>query len=263
MGTLADIIGKKELGAICLWTERMKNTICIAAFGLTFVVAQNVHAQAPPGPIQPDPSVVSSAPPPRPVKRIEPRKNILGKWKLNTDESDDPRLKSSQRSAGNTTGNPGGNGGGPRVGWPGGGAGGGGMGGRRGNNGPQNGANDDRKRYQELLDPSVRLELTRKSDTDPLVVMTGDQGRKTIFYTDGHKPDAPAGVGTEVAEAKWDGAKLVSESTLPKNGSFKRTYEVSSDGLQLWEEVELVTGKDKYPAKFRYVYDAVASGDDY
>jgi len=236
----------------------MKKTIYIAALGLSFMVSQKLGAQAPPGPIQPDPSAVSSAPPPRPVKRIEPRKNILGTWKLNTDDSDDPRQKSAQRSAGSSTGNPGGNGG-PRLGWPGGGVG----GGHRGNSGSQNGTGQDKERYNQLLDPSVRLELTRKSEKDPLVVMMGDQGRKTVFYTDGRKPDTPAGVGTEVVEAKWDGAKLVSESTLPKNGSLKRTYEVSSDGLQLWEEVEMVTGKDKYPVKFRFVYDAVAPGDNY
>jgi len=242
----------------------MKKTICAAAFGLGFIVALNLRAQAPPGPIQPDPSAVSStAPPAPPVKRIEPRKSILGTWKLNTDESDDPRLKSSQRPAGSSTGNPGGNGG-PRMGWPGGGMGGGGMGGgHHGNNGSQNGTADDRQRYNQLLDPSIRLDLERKNDKDPIVEMMGDQGRKTIFYTDGHKPDAPAGAGTEVVEAKWDGAKLLSESTLPKNGSLKRTYEVSPDGLQLWEEVEMVNGKDKYPVKFRFVYDAVPPGNNY
>jgi len=238
----------------------MKNTIFISFLGLGVIAAQNLCAQAPPGPIQPVPSAESSsAPPPRPVKHIEPRKNILGAWQLNRDESDDPRQSSNQRKANDSGGNPGNPGAGPRLGWPGGGMG----GGHRGNGGPQNGSAQDKERYNQLLDPSVRLELERKSDTDPLVVMMGDQGRKTIFYTDGHKPDAPAGVGTDVVEAKWDGAKLVSESTLPKNGSLKRTYEVSPDGLQLWEEVEMVNGKDKYPSRFRFVYDAVAPGDNY
>ena len=223
------------------------------------MAAQNLHAQAPPGPIQPDPSArPSTVPPPPAVKRIEPRKNILGAWKLNKDESDDPRQKANQRKSSNSTGNPGGSGG-PRVGWPGGGMG----GGHHGNGGSQNGTTEDRQRHSQLLDPSIRLELARKNDKDPIVEMMGDQGRKTLFYTDGHKPDAPAGVGTEVVEARWDGAKLVSDSTLPKSGSLRRTYEVSPDGLQLWEEVEMVSGKDKYPSKFRFVYDAVAPGDNY
>jgi len=73
------------------------------------------------------------------------------------------------------------------------------------------------------LDPA---EAGAKDGEDPIVEMSGDQGRKTIFYTDGHKPDAPAGVGTDVVEAKWDGDKLVSSSPLPKKGSLTRTYEV-------------------------------------
>jgi hypothetical protein len=198
----------------------------------------------------------------------------MGTWKLNRDESDDPRQKANQRATRNTNDNPGGYGG-PRTGWPGGGTGGGGMGGggRRGNGGPQGGSQssspkggtpEEKQRYQELLDPSERLDVAKRNDKDPIVEMMGDQGRKTIFYTDGNKPDAPAGVGTDVVAAKWDGAKLVSgEVSLPKGGTAKRTYEVSPDGMQLWEEVEMVVGKDKNPSKFRFVYDAVAAGDNY
>src|SRR5271157_3782274 len=115
----------------------------------------------------------------------------------------------------------------------------------------------------EWVDPSVRLDVEKRNDKDPIVEMMGDQGRKTIFYTDGNKPDTPAGVGTEVVDAKWDGLKLVSNAPLPKGGTVKRTYEVSPDGTQLWEEVEMIIGKDKNPSKFRFVYDAVAAGDNY
>jgi len=221
----------------------------------------------------PAPSVASSSAPPPPVKRLEPRKSIMGAWKLNRDESDNPRQKSNQRSTSPSTSNPGGYGG-PRTGWPGGGMGGGGMGGgRQGNGGPQGGTQsgapkggtpEEKERYQELLDPSERLDVEKRNDKDPIVEMMGDQGRKTIFYTDGNKPDAPAGVGTEVVAANWDGAKLVSNDvSLPKGGTARRTYEVSPDGTQLWEEVEMVGGKDKNPSKFRFVYDAVAASDNY
>ncbi len=195
----------------------------------------------------------------------------MGTWKLNRDESDDPRQKSNQRATSNPNGNPNGNPGGyggPRMGWPGGGMG----GGRQGNGGPQSGSQssspkggtpEEKERYQELMDPSVRLDLAKRAEKDAIVEMTGDQGRKTIFYTDGNKPDAPAGVGTEVVAANWDGAKLVSNDvSLPKGGTARRTYEVSPDGTQLWEEVEMVVGKDKNPSRFRFVYDAVAAGDN-
>jgi hypothetical protein len=152
--------------------------------------------------------------------------------------------------------------------------GGGGMGGggRQGNGGPQGGSQsnspkggtpEEKERYQELMDPSVRLDLEKRADKEAIVELNGDQGRKTIFYTDGNKPDAPAGVGTDVVEAKWDGAKLVSYVSLPKGGTAKRTYEVSPDGMQLWEEIEMVVGKDKNPSRFRFVYDAAAGGDNY
>ena len=225
------------------------------------LVAGAAFAQAPPGPITPAPSQTSSVdarPTPPPVQ-IVPRKNILGAWKLNRDESDDPKARSNQRQVNNPNGGQGGSSG-PHIGFPGGGMGGPGMGGPpRG--GSKKDSPEDNERYNELIDPSVRLKLERKGEKDPIVEMFGDQGRKTIFYTDGHKPDAPPGVGTDVVEAKWDGDKLVSSSPLPKKGTMTRTYELSSDGLQLWEEVDLVIGKDKNPSKFRFVYDAVARED--
>jgi hypothetical protein len=230
--------------------------------GVGLLITGAVAAQAPPGPITPAPSQRSAnEPPPPPPVKIVPRTNILGAWKLNRDESDDPKARSNQRKVNDPNQGRGGNGG-PRVGWPGGGMGGPGMGGgQRGNGGQQKDTAEDRQRYTELIDPSIRLKLARKGDKDPIVEMFGDQGRKTIFYTDGHKPETQAGVGTDVVEAKWDGDKLVSTSPLPKKGSLTRTYEVSPDGLQLWEEVEMVIGKDKNPSRFRFVYDAVARED--
>jgi len=230
--------------------------------GAWLVFAGTAFAQAPPGPIAPVPSQRSSSePPPPPPVKIVPRTNILGAWKLNRDESDDPKARSNQRKVNDPNQGHGGNSG-PRIGFPGGGMGGPGVGGgQRGNGSPQKDTSEDRQRYAELIDPSIRLKLQRKNEKDPIVEMFGDQGRKTIFYTDGHKPDTPAGVGTDVVEAKWDGEKLVSNSPLPKKGSLTRTYEVSPDGLQLYEEVEMVIGKDKNPSRFRFVYDAVARED--
>lgn len=238
--------------------KQFGKSIILGGVGLLLTGA--AFAQAPPGPIAPVPSQRSAnEPPPPPPVRIVPRKNILGAWKLNRDESDDPKARSNQRKVNDPNGNRGGSSG-PRVGWPGGGMGGPGMGGgQRG--GQQRDTTEDRQRYMELIDPSIRLKLARKSEKDPIVEMFGDQGRKTIFYTDGRKPDAPVGVGTDVVEAKWDGEKLVSSSPLPKKGLLTRSYEVSPDGLQLWEEVEMVIGKDKNPSRFRFVYDAVARED--
>src|SRR5258705_8468786 len=190
-------------------------------------------AQAPPGPIAPVASQRSAnEPPPPPPVKIVPRTNILGAWKLNRDESDDPKARSNQRKVNDPNQGHGGNSG-PHIGFPGGGMGGPGIGGgQRGNGGQQKDTAEDRQRYAELIDPSIRLKLARKNEKDPIVEMFGDQGRKTIFYTDGHKPDAPAGGGTDVGEGKWDGDKLGGFLPPPKKGGLARTYGGLPDGVQ-------------------------------
>src|SRR5258708_22217306 len=181
-------------------------------------------AQAPPGPIAPVASQRSAnEPPPPPPVKIVPRTNVLGACELTRDESDDPKARSNQRKVNDPNQGHGGNSG-PHIGFPGGGMGGPGMGGgQRGNGNPQKDTSEDRQRYMELIDPSIRLKLQRKGEKDLIVDRVGDQGRKTIFYTDGHKPDAPAGVGTDGVEGKGGGEKLVESSPLPREGALTRT----------------------------------------
>ena len=68
--------------------------------GVGLVLAGTALAQAPPGPIAPVASQRSSSePPPPPPVKIVPRTNILGAWRLNRDESDDPKARSNQRKS--------------------------------------------------------------------------------------------------------------------------------------------------------------------
>src|SRR3974377_2129314 len=106
--------------------------------GAWLVCAWLVKAQAPPGPLAPPPSEMSStnaAPPPAIPKKpeVRPRTNILGDWQFNKDDSDDAREKwKHSREADNTNrGSNNGGYGGPRMGggWPGGPMGGGPYGG--------------------------------------------------------------------------------------------------------------------------------------
>jgi hypothetical protein len=92
-----------------------------------FIGPNRLRAQASGGPLPP--SAQSQAPPaqstakPKP-QEVHPRTTLEGAWKLNRDESDDPRTK-AQDSRGTNGGNGGGNPGGgyPRGGgYPGGGA---------------------------------------------------------------------------------------------------------------------------------------------
>src|SRR6516164_9030426 len=114
----------------------------LAATGLLF--AGGALAQAPAGPITPPPSSIPAAPPTRTVQ-IPPRKNILGAWRLNRDESDDPKARSNQRKVNDPNANHGGYGG-PRVGvggWPGG----PGVGGGQPRGGSPKDTDQDRERY--------------------------------------------------------------------------------------------------------------------
>jgi hypothetical protein len=215
-------------------------------------------AQAPPGPIAPTepPPGYNAAPPPKPVQ-VTPRKNMMGAWKLNRDESDDPRQKLQQ--AHSNSGQNGGNSGGSRVGiggWPGGGMGGGGMGG--GPHRPQGGESDaDRAALQDLFTPDQRLSVSQHMDKDPEIDITGDQDRKRALFTDGRKLDKPKDTGTSYQEiaARWDDNKLVTDEVGPKKGKVSRTYELSPDGLQLWETIHSTDSKGNKPMTVRFVYD--------
>lgn len=230
--------------------------------GLSLAFAGLASAQAPPGPLQPAPSSASSdAPPPRPVKKMAPRKSIMGDWKLNRDDSDDPRSKMHQATSHPSHTNMGG----PQVGWPGGGMGGPGYGGNHPPRNPQSDTSQTNEKIQALLDPSVRVHLQQKTDKDPQVELTGDMGKKTVFYTDGKTPDDKSTEpGVQQVSAHWDGNKLVSDEKIEKNGTMTRSYSLSNDGLQLEEEIHLTTGKkNESPVTIRYVYDAVNPDQEY
>jgi hypothetical protein len=227
--------------------------------GLTLTLAGAAFAQAPPGPLQPPPPSATSGAPPPPVKKVEPRKSIMGDWKYNRDDSDDPRSKLHQATSHPSNTNTGMSG--PRMGWPGGGMGGPGYGGNPNRN-PNGDTSQTNEKLQALVDPSMRVHLQQNTDKDPQVELIGDQGKKTVFYTDGKPPDKSTDPNLQQVAARWDGKKLVTDEKIEKNGTMTRTYSLSEDGTQLFEEVHLTTGKkNDSPVMIHYVYDAVNSGD--
>src|SRR5271165_1189062 len=91
-----------------------------------------LRAQAPPGPLPQVQSKDAAPAPPsiKPKPQLPPRQSILGAWKLNRDDSDDPRQKMQDARGSSSQGGYGGRGHGG-GGYPGGGGGGrGGYGGR-------------------------------------------------------------------------------------------------------------------------------------
>ena len=176
-----------------------------------------------------------------PVPAPTPRTTILGAWKLNVDESDDPskRRQDSQDSNGGGRGRMGG-------GYPGGGH--GGYGGHRGG-----GESDEqREKMQNLLRPARSLNL---SMTGAEVDVVDDHEFKLAFMTDGRKLQKSKDASYQEIAAKWDGTRLVSDEKDPRGNKMSRTFELSSDGLQLYETVHMTVGRSNTPRVTRYVYD--------
>lgn len=211
-------------------------------------------AQAPPGPLPPtqpndspsrtrtaEPQVQAQKPP------AQPRTSIFGAWKLDRDDSDDPRKKMQEaRGSGN-----GGSGGNRRMGggYPGGG---GGYGGRR--MGSPGMSDEDRERMQELMSPLAALTLA-EAKKDVEVDLFDDQQRKRAFFTDGRKLQKSKDANYQEIAAHWDGTRLVTDEKTPRGDKMSRTYELSYDGTQLYETLRMTVGRNNTPLIIRYVYD--------
>jgi len=212
----------------------------MAALGL--LTAEVTLAQAPSGPITAAPAQPAVVPgiAPKPVVAPTPRTTILGAWKLNLDDSDDPskRRQDSQDS----------NGGRGRMGggYPG--SGHGGYGGHRGG-----GESDEqRQKMQNLLRPARSLNF---SMTGAEVDVVDDHEFKLAFMTDGRKLQKSKDASYQEIAAKWDGTRLVSDEKDPRGNKMSRTFELSSDGLQLYETLHMTIGRSNTPRVTRYVYD--------
>jgi hypothetical protein len=226
------------------------------AFGFScaagLAIAGSTLAQAPPGPLpqaQPQASPSSTANPQNQQTRAETRTSIFGQWKLNREESDDPRKKMEDAHR-NNGGGRGGGGGVSIGGFP--------IGGHGGNRGGE--SDVDRERMQSAIAPANSLTLAQKGPKDPEVDLTDDQNRKRALFTDGRKlqkPDSKDDSYQEIA-AHWDGSRVVTDEKSPRGGKMSRTFELSYDGTQLFETLRLTTGRSNTPLDVRYVYDAVS-----
>lgn len=222
---------------ICLFN--LAASMWFAVLGL--LAAEAAPAQAPSGPIKAapaQPAPIANAPNPAPAPT--PRTTIFGAWKYNADDSDDPS-KRRQDSEDSNSGGRGRMGGG----YPGGGH--GGYGGHRGGE-----SDEQREKMQNLLRPARSLKI---SMTGAEVDAVDDQERKLAFMTDGRKLQKSKDADYQEIAAKWDGNRLVSDEKDPRGNKMSRTFELSSDGLQLYETLRLTVGRSNSPRVIRYVYD--------
>ncbi len=220
-----------------------------------------LRGQAPPGPIAPaTPRPATQAPvPPKEEQPEQPRdkRDLAGSWKLNRDDSDDPRKKMQEaRGAGGSSGGSGphggGRGGGVGFPFPGGGGGRGPYGGHGG--GTRGGQSDeDRQQMQELSNPAASLTIAQKGAE---VDLTDDQNRKRVLYTDGRKLQKSKDANYQEAAAQWEGSRLAWEEKGSRGGKISHSLELAPGGKQLYETLHLDSGRGS-PVVIRYVYDIV------
>lgn len=237
--------------------SRFSSNFLILGILTVFAIAvtRTAHAQAPAGPLPaapPQTPPAASAQPQIQQPAAERRTSIIGQWKLNRDDSDDPRKKMEQAS--NDGGSRrGGSGVHLGVGIPGVGVGGpGGYGGGRGGL-----SDEERQRMEAVIAPANSLTLSQKEPKDPEVDLTDDQSRKVALFTDGRKVQKSTSKDENNQEisARWEGSRLVTDEKGPHGGKMSRTFELSYDGTQLYETIHLTTGRSNTPLDIRYVYD--------
>ncbi len=162
--------------------------------------------------------------------------NLAGQWKLNKDQSDDPRQKMQQAMGNNGQG--GGEGGGER------------RGGNRGGGQGQGMMND--------------FSLLSIAQTDTSVKVSSASGRVLAAYPEEQPAAKPSSSGENGGDegheyappvAKWQGSQLVTSMQGRRGGSTTRTYELSPDGKQLIVTTKMQNPRMSQPVTFRLVYD--------
>jgi hypothetical protein len=105
---------------------------------------------------------------------------------------------------------------------------------------------------RELLTPARAITL---SMTGAEVDLVNDRNRKLAFMTDGRKLQKSKDENYQEIAAKFEGNRLVTDERNPRGGKMSRTFELSSDGLQLYETLHMTTGRNNSPLVIRFVYD--------
>ena len=242
----------------------------------------------PPAAEQPAPPQPTSAPrartvtPSAPAEKPAPRSNISGSWNLNEASSDNARDRIDQVRRGGPTRQSGGNGpyGGNGPGGNGPWGGGGGYPPYPGGNGPYGGPpygggngpwggnqggtprggygneSDNSPQMHEYIFPASEVTFILKDNEADL---TDDTARKRVFFTDGRKLQKSKDDNYREIAAHWEGSRLVAEEKMPGGERVRRVFELSSDGRQLDEEVDLEATRARGAVTLHYVYDINAS----
>ena len=111
----------------------------------------------------------------------------------------------------------------------------------------------------ELLSPPMTMTF---SMTGAEVDLMDDRDHKRAFVTDGRKLQKPKDDSYQEIAAKWDGSRLITDEKSPRGGKMSRTFELSPDGRQLYENLHIESsGRNNHSLEVHYVYDIVAGAD--
>jgi hypothetical protein len=192
---------------------------------------------------------------------------LSGTWKLNRDESDDPREKlrsaTQDRDQNGPMGGHGGMGGsGVGIGIPGiGGI--GGMGrpgsGPGAQRGSGTGSEEQRTRLHDLLQVSDQLKIVQKG---PEIDVTDADSRERSLFTDGRKIEKAKKDATQTqVKAHWDHGTLLTEEKGPDGEKISHAYEITGDGTQMADTLTLEIKHLNTPIIVRSVYDKAGAVD--
>lgn len=108
----------------------------------------------------------------------------------------------------------------------------------------------------ELLSPPATMTL---SMTGAEVDLQDDHDRKRAFMTDGRKLKKSKDDHYQEIAAKWAGNRLVTDEKSPRGGKMSRSFELSPDGRQLYENLHIEgSGRNNRTLEMHYVYDISA-----
>jgi hypothetical protein len=234
------------------WSRGFSLRFAASALGgaLMLFCAGIAGAQAPPGPISGAPPAASDqpvgrpAPPPNNRWKNPDKPNLAGAWRLNQDESDDPRQR-AQQSRGNSGG--GGGVGGQHGGWGVGGP--GGVGVYHGGGGRSQQAQDQ---ASSMMEEFSQLTIEQTDAT----VRVKDSGNQLVAQFPMNS-DTSNDKDAKNNSSQWQSGQLVVVTQGKHGGKITRRYTLSADGDQLYVTTRIDKSGSDQPVMFRFVYDLV------
>lgn len=172
--------------------------------------------------------------------------SLAGTWKLNKDQSDDPRQK-MQQAMGNSGENQGEGNGNRGEGRPG-----------RGPGGPGGMMNEFSRLTITQLDANVKI--TGASGHLVATTTPPDSAAEPKSDSNASNGEGQRGERRTPPVAQWHDNQLVANGRGFGGGTTTRTFELSPDGKQLYVTTKITSERFSQPVTYRLVYDSDKSG---